>query len=895
MPRGKVPSSSPVPLHEVLEEEYAALRGALPDAYQQKKEEIISSRQEGIEDEQERNRRISEDLVAEVCKLIHALPQGQKRAALCLSGGGIRSATFGLGVLQALARFGLLDKFDYLSTVSGGGYIGSWLTAWIRRHPNGLLGVVGDITRGPVSKLEPGPAPIQYLRTYSNYLSPRLGFFSADSWTLLATILRNTILNWLLLIPLLAAVLMIPRFSLVRVAVMPESATYFILLIGFVLGMFGIAYAEFDLPTGGNRRQSQTSFLWLCLLPLVLSAVCITVFWAWYRNADQALPQWWVFLLFGMFLHLFGWLAGLIKRGSKPQFLEWAAVPVSGALGGLSLWWVGIELFSEPSNSLKLYVCFAAPLLLILFLLGTTLYLGLASHITNEEDREWWGRAGAWFLIVVSGWIMVSSLVIYGPTLVLLLPAKLRAAGGLLGVISGAISVLAGYSGKTAGSDERERKPGFMAIVERITPRLAAVIFIVILLAVIALGTTALLTIGSTWGWFDHSNVIRNAGVSRLCTVFVILLLASLALGFFIDINKFSLHSMYGNRIVRAYLGASHRERKPHPFTGFDPKDNIPMHDLREGRPLHVVNIALNLVKGDKLAWQQRKAEPFTVTRLHSGSWGLGYRESGSYSGSSGISLGKAVAISGAAASPNMGYHSSPPVTFLMTLFNARLGWWLGNPARNKFHRPGPLFAVGPMIAEAFGLTDDKSPYVYLSDGGHFENLGLYEMVLRRCHFIVVSDAGCDPDCSFEDLGNAIRKIRIDLGVPIEFEKIEIYSRKQGRKGKHCAVARIRYSSVDGQGTDGTLIYLKPAFYGNEPMDIFNYSQASPAFPHEPTTDQWFSESQFESYRMLGLYTIEQVCGAGWKGQGLEDFEKAGWDYASSVSQVDRETTEGLA
>ena len=120
-----------------------------------------------------------------------------------------------------------------------------------------------------------------------------------------------------------------------------------------------------------------------------------------------------------------------------------------------------------------------------------------------------------------------------------------------------------------------------------------------------------------------------------------------------------------------------------------------------------------------------------------------------------------------------MGYHSAPPVTFLLAFFNVRLGWWLGNPGpagRNTFDRSCPRIAVRPMLAEAFGLTDAANPYVYLSDGGHFENLGLYEMVLRRCHYIVVSDGSCDADRSFTDLGNAIRKIRIDLGIDIEIE-----------------------------------------------------------------------------------------------------------------------------
>src|SRR5580658_8716462 len=136
---------------------------------------------------------------------------GQPRSALCISGGGIRSATFALGVIQGLADYNLLDQFDYLSTVSGGGYIGSWLTAWIKRA-EGLANVIPHLRRN--GKPPEGINPLEHLREYNNYLSPKLGFFSADTWTLAVTVLRNILLNWLVVIPLLMAALMLPRLVL---------------------------------------------------------------------------------------------------------------------------------------------------------------------------------------------------------------------------------------------------------------------------------------------------------------------------------------------------------------------------------------------------------------------------------------------------------------------------------------------------------------------------------------------------------------------------------------------------------------------------------------------------------------------------------------------------------
>jgi hypothetical protein len=146
---------------------------------------------------------------------------------------------------------------------------------------------------------------------------------------------------------------------------------------------------------------------------------------------------------------------------------------------------------------------------------------------------------------------------------------------------------------------------------------------------------------------------------------------------------------------------------------------------------------------------------------------------------------------------------------------------------------------------------------VYLSDGGHFENLALYEMIRRRCRTIVVVDAGCDPGRRFEDLGNALRKIRIDLGVEIEWEGDVPGTSTTCRLYK----AAIRYSRSDGIAPerDGRLVLLKPTVHDDDPVDIGTYKRLHDAFPHESTGDQWFDEEQFESYRRLGLVTSEQA------------------------------------
>ncbi len=835
------------------------------------------------------------------------------RSALCLSGGGIRSAIFGLGILQGLAKAQLLGTFDYLSTVSGGGYVGGWLTAWIKNHPRGADGVFDDLQRRPNSTLNPEPQPIRHLRTFSNYLTPKTGLTSVDTWTLIATYIRNVFLNWLVLISWLAAAMMVPRIHLAAILLPPEgwysSPNYLqilhrydiglmiLLVIGFLLIAIAMAYSILDVPSTGNARFSQSRFLNYRQLPLLLASLALTEWWAVFRNIHGEIPltPWnvlWKFIAFAVASYLLGGLlaliaSSLVRRTIRPRRIVaslWRllAILLTTALGGFCLWAAATHLFLAPSGYALNYVCFAPAIVLAILLLVNFLFTGLVSWVSEDEDREWWGRSAAWILITVVGWIVVNVIVLWGAQaitgaqgnqLVVFLgdvkanpiaKALLGAFGGMTGIVAALLAVRSRFA-KALGAKGSWQLP----------LSLVAVIFFVLLSVMIS---WTLLWVGSQPlpKWIAARLLGQAQYQGQLFGVFFLIaatLLFGLVMGYFINVNKFSLHAMYRIRLIRAFLGASRtrESRKPHLFTGFDPADNIALRDLSPGKPFHVINAALNLVKGEELAWQERKAESFTMSRLHSGSWHVGYRPSAEYG--DGISLGTAMTISGAAANPNMGYHSSPVVGFLMTLFNVRLGWWLGNPGPSgakTWRRSGPGYAVGPLFSEATGNTNARYKYVNLSDGGHFENLGLYEMVLRRCKLILVVDAGQDFDYVFEDLGNAIRKIRIDLGVPIDV-KVVSPKKSQGTINR-CAFGTINYSAVDGPGTDGSFIYIKPVVAGDEPPDVANYAAAHPEFPHESTTDQWFGESQLESYRLLGLHAIDVICGKDWQRSTLPQF-----------------------
>jgi hypothetical protein len=166
------------------------------------------------------------------------------------------------------------------------------------------------------------------------------------------------------------------------------------------------------------------------------------------------------------------------------------------------------------------------------------------------------------------------------------------------------------------------------------------------------------------------------------------------------------------------------------------------------------------------------------------------------------------------------------------------------------------------LLYELLGMTTDRREWVYLSDGGHFENLGIYELVRRRCRFIIACDAGQDGSVTFGDLGNAIEKCRSDFGIDIEIDVSKIRP-GAGRTTSewHCAVGSIRYDRQHRGEVAGTLLYIKSSLTGDEPTDVLRYAAEHPAFPHESTSDQFFDESQFESYRALGYHIAHEVFG----------------------------------
>ena len=883
---------------DVLAAEYAALHGAPP-----------LDLAPGDEAERERQ--------------LYAAIHRQPTTAVCFSGGGIRSGTFALGVLQGLAHIGVLGKFDYLSTVSGGGYTGGWFTAWLHRKGAAQRSQILRALDPAQSTAETGcidPPPVDYVRRMCRYLAPTGGRTSADFWALLATLIRNLTLNWLVILPLIAAALLLPRvfYTITRAFESPilkyqgwqclENSTASSVFLAVALGGFGVAIGYVAAVfSGAGRNWPQQRFLAWFLLPLLIGATGCALFW----SAFPCRLNSWLVLSLSAALPAACWaVIGVWSRRARSQTPDEAsnrrfigprtvfAAALSGlVLGGGAYWFAMFEYgFGIGEPALFRYGALAVPLVLGLVLLTITMFVGLASQEMDDGALEWWSRCAAWIGLAAAFWLAAGALVLYMAdgleralgALEHVLNVDRRAAAGTLSALLPMLASLAGMAARSTGATTRPS-----------AARVALQKFGLPIIIVALLTTVAWVDLRAAEALEYHVDAtgarcqldspagvgqchVAGAGFGEAAILCVGLLAFGLTMSYFVQANRFSLHGMYRERLVRTFLGASRDDRTPNGFTGFDAGDDLRVHDLADVRPLHVMNATLNAVSSTRVGRHERQAQSFTFSPLHIGNRETGYRaarEYGSDGGGpgTGLSLGMAMAVSGAAASSAMGIYSSKARAFLLTLANARLGLWFGNPSDDTSWRNSePPLGVTPILREMLGLTTDSNPFVYLSDGGHYENLGLWEMVARRCALIVVSDAGCDPEYGFGDLSNAVRRIRLDLGIPIEFSPLDITRAGQGRGNPHVAVGTIRYSVVDGPAAPpGRILYLKATLSGDEPVDVWNFARNDPAFPHDSTGDQFFDEARFESYRNLGFHTVITAAPGFTAGGGIKEWMDA--------------------
>lgn len=884
---------------------------------------------------------------------------------LALSGGGIRSATFALGLLEGMADRNILPCIDVLSTVSGGGYIGSWLISWIKRRGNvkavqeSLCGNATDRCRAK-SKDPPGPnpfgfvsrnvdpeadhfRPVRLLREYARYLAPRAGFFSADSWTIFATWARNTLLNFLILFALLGTLLLVPRIATSLLLHFRAGACLLITAAGLFLwsGCLAIGWRNLRYfgPVSGRRGEHLRGSTrgdgdhgvvgWT--LPFIVVAAYLEVAAVWFSpvsgvSADSGSLFLGLLVLPGVLILIWSsssWASsktfGVEKQPGVLVPILLALLGSFGAAWGLArlFYYLGDVVQRDTERGIWIAVGVGIPLVLIAFSLIVVVFIGLLGNALSDEQREWWSRMGAWLSLVILGWLVGSAISFFAPLWLSVLSLKLATLG------IGGWTAITGWGTKLAYSPKSGRNGGDTDTnpVEKLVLKLAPGVFIIGLLSLVSL----LMFWGVGWvlyltsGWSSSPEIV-GAPVSRflygpeaefsfartvhyywtlmyagsLAPFVLIVALGCICLLFAwrVDINQFSMHRFYRNRLVRCYMGASRERlhRAPNAFTGFDPEDDIRMARFQTADPslaydteidckpsyagpFPVVNTTLNVTEGADLGLQERKGESFSFTPLWSGFdysrrqaavkktnlMQYGYRRTAEFGApqNGGIFLGTAMAISGAAFNSNMGFQTSPGLAFLLTVFGVRLGWWAGNPRCKTWRLPSPLIALWYLVREMTASTRTDSPFVLLSDGGHFENMGLYELIRRRCRYIIVCDAEEDAHFKLEGIGGAIRKCRVDFGVAIDLNLDALQPIGDPANSRlHYSMGTVLYPE---QRECARLVYIKSSVTGDEPVDVAEFRKRHKEFPHTSTADQFFDESHFESYRALGQHVAQDV------------------------------------
>jgi hypothetical protein len=724
-------------------------------------------------------------------------------AGITCSGGGIRSASFCLGVLQGLQFKKTLDRMDYLSTVSGGGYIGTTLTIGMSSH--------GEFPFGRLDQESRETPEVRHLRDNSRYLMQN-GLPSVI--TAIAIYLRGIMMNVLVMLPILlcaAAFLLLlnpdtkelvtNRFLwLDLTGMLGQTRLPFTILILLILTGLLILYAVWVSlsPIKPIEQRQRGAKIAGIILVLAILAVLIEIHAALLRLTFES--------------------QNLIKAPS-------VAVPGTG------------KFFEFVFNNAKAFVLYVSPFVLLVL----PFLKGLISKATTGESASWgdFARKLASRVILLFAaaivplllWLAMMQLAYWGTEI-----AQCPGIGGGLDCDRKDI-LRAGWP----------HAPGFLQ------------------------------------SYFEKTAYCRGA--------FLSFAIAAAALFLFwpiLSVNSNSLHQLYRDRLGQAFLIKRRVKGAATDEIGY--ADAFKLSAINAAcAPYHLINTALN-VPGSTFANRRgRNADFFMFSRHYIGSEATGYVGTESAEAIvDGLNIGTAMAISGAAAAPNMGMASIRPLSPTIALLNVRLGRWIRHPAdialrrarlkgegeRQFWRIPRPrhlLYEAFSKTGVSVGQLDARTirkrhGFVFLTDGGHIDNLGVYELLRRRCKLIIAIDGEADPDFDSGSLVQVERFARIDMNVIIRLNWEPIGIRTQAvtneikngqlkeQPGPHVAVGSISYPPLTpgGEREKGALIYIKASLSADESDYVIAYKKANPQFPHETTLDQLFSEEQFEAYRALG-------------------------------------------
>jgi predicted acylesterase/phospholipase RssA len=715
-----------------------------------------------------------------------SLPEDHDLTGLALSGGGIRSAAFSMGAVQALEKHDVMKGLDYLSTVSGGGYFGaSFSAANACSHSDELrFTFVANKGQSAEQAADISDTPmVAHIRNYSNFLLRR-GVL--DLVRSLALILRGIIAGMIII------------------------ATY-------VIGMAAVTVA--------------------------------------YNSSSQS-------------LELFG-----------PSAL------------------------SETSEGMGFPISFVAGILLVITMIAWVIRNSYENFRDTNDIRSNFGTVAAILggVLVVCGIFEAQTWLLHGMFepdqvgrnetqgyLTKFLATLLGASPLLLFFVNFFKDQLAKTANEEAGLiHEKLKKYG-----SRMALFLAAMVLPLIIylcyLALVYWGISSSTELNAIDAYKHSPTMLQDAfslsewlasvlryfsgtsyHISPSAIFYGVVAVALFALTYSISPNAYSLHGLYRERLADAFL------RSPNAIQADLDVKLSALADQKNNAPYHLFNTAINVHGSNKVNERGRNADFFLFSPLFVGSPATGYVATKTMEQSCpSLSLSSVVAISGAAASSNMGAQTMRGLTFTLAALNVRLGYWLPNPRKVAVGGPKEAKDTKPLRfflwSEMVSGLDERCDQVLLSDGGHIENLAIYELLRRRCRLIIAIDAEADERMRFGSFVTLQRYARIDLGIRIELPWAELAERTrltmaanadpntqfpEAHMGPHAALGTISYDD----GSKGYLLYVKSSLTGDENDYIRDYARRHPTFPHETTGDQFFSEEQFEVYRALGFHCVNAI------------------------------------
>lgn len=754
---------------------------------------------------------------------------------LALSGGGIRSASFAMGILQALNAEGALRKIDYLSTVSGGGYAGSALTWFLHRiDPGGFP--FGQKGSGAVSHGRENDI-LGFVRQHGDYLRPGKGL---DSISLLAVLMRTSFLSLLVYFPLLCVLMSLfhawelfePLKNvewlklidtwlkgipvLKHLAGMGFNALLLVAAAVFVGALLIAKAFQHATRLDGDavpceeppvKKRSAKQFLYVFVFFTICSMATVNIFLSPEKGRlwDENFFLWFALLLMGGFL-MMSCIYSLMTIVSTIVSTYFRKV--------------------EALRSYLFRLSFQRSMGLVLLLAIVALVIGLMPDIDGMFKKE------------------LAALAVAGPS------AMLGIAGAFFRFLK-----------------EQKSRTGKEGLIQKAMVPVAFVLM--------CYGFLQLAFMVSEW-----ATVVRPDGSLDIEHYGVILGLgaASLIMGFVVNLNYVSIHRMYRDRLAETFLPDKdtvsfercNDMQEWRPATEANTARLSKMCDADDHGPYHLINTNIVLVDSGKPVYRGRGGDSFLLSPKFCGSGATKWCRTEDFM-SDRMTLATAMAISGAAVNPHTGVAGKGPTrsrtaSFIMTMLNLSLGFWAVNPSsRWPFMVPNYFF---PGLKSLLGFGYDESDVlIQLTDGGHFDNTGLYELIRRRAKVIIISDGSADEECNFEDLANAVERARVDFGVHIKFSRSETdlshmlhdpkskdeFSRKYKLAERGFAIGTIKYpATATERAFMGNILYVKTILTKGLTADIYGYKSAHPSFPDQPTSDQFFDEAQFEAYRELG-------------------------------------------